>query len=126
MCHESKQSHVYRYDEGKCRVVTSSKEELMVSVGLYVHLQAKPGREDDIGAFLTGALPLVEAEPATRAWFAIRLSESEFGIFDVFPDHEGRLAHLDGPVAAALLERADDLLEAPPDIRTIDVLAFKL
>jgi quinol monooxygenase YgiN len=98
----------------------------MVSVGLYVHLQAKPGREDDVGAFLAGALPLVEAEPATRAWFAIRLNESEFGIFDVFPDDEGRSAHLEGPVAAALLEHADDLLTAPPDIRAFDVLASKL
>jgi quinol monooxygenase YgiN len=120
------QSHVYRYDERNCRVVTSSKEELMVSVGLYVHLQAKPGREDDVAAFLAGALPLVEAEPETTAWFAIRLNESEFGIFDVFPDHQGRASHLDGPVAAALLEHADDLLAAPPDIRTLDVLASKL
>lgn len=98
----------------------------MVSVGLYVHLEARAGKEDELARFLAGALPLVQSEPETRAWFALKLGDSAFGIFDVFPDDAGRQAHLSGPVAAALTERADELLASPPDIRPLDVLASKL
>jgi quinol monooxygenase YgiN len=98
----------------------------MVTVGLLVRLEAKPGREDEVAAFLQGALPLVEQEPATVAWFALRLGPSTFGIFDVFPDDAGRKAHLSGAVAAALMERAPELFATPPVIEELDVLAAKL
>lgn len=98
----------------------------MVTVGLLVRLEAKPGREDEVASFLEGALPLVEQEPATIAWFALRLGPSTFGIFDVFPDDAGRKAHLSGAVAAALIERAPDLFAEPPAIDEVDVLAAKL
>ncbi len=98
----------------------------MVSVGLLVRLEAKPGKEADVQSFLEGGLEIVEQEPETTAWFAIRLGPSESGIFDVFPDDSGRQAHLSGAVAAALMERADELLASPPEIQNIDVLASKL
>jgi quinol monooxygenase YgiN len=98
----------------------------MVTVGLLVRLEAKPGREDEVASFLEGALPLVEQEPATIAWFALRLGPSTFGIFDVFPDDAGRKAHLSGAVAAALMERAPDLFAESPAIDEVDVLAAKL
>lgn len=98
----------------------------MVTVGLLVRLEAKPGREGEVASFLEGALPLVEQEPATIAWFALRLGPSTFGIFDVFPDDAGRKAHLSGAVAAALMERAPDLFAEPPAIDEVDVLAAKL
>lgn len=98
----------------------------MTTVGLYVRLEAKPGREADVANFLKGALPLVEAEPATTAWFAIRMGPSTFGIFDVFPDDAGRQAHLNGKVAAALMANASELLAEAPRIEQIDVLADKL
>lgn len=91
-----------------------------------MRLEAKPGREADVEAFLKSAVPLVQAEPATTAWFAIRIGPSTFGIFDVFPDDAGRQAHLSGKVAAALMANASDLLSAAPDIQPIDVLADKL
>jgi quinol monooxygenase YgiN len=68
----------------------------------------------------------VQEEPATIAWFAIRLGPSEFGIFDAFLDDAGRQAHLGGQVAAALMAQAPDLLERPPVIEPVDVLAAKL
>ncbi len=98
----------------------------MVTTGLLVTLQAKPGREQEVADFLASAQSLAEAEPDTTAWFAIRIDESTFGIFDVFPDDEGRQAHLAGPIAAALMEKADELLATAPDIKPIDVLAAKL
>jgi quinol monooxygenase YgiN len=93
---------------------------------LYVRLQAKPGQEDEVRAFLESAMPLVEAEPDTTAWFAIQMGPSEFGIFDAFPGEEGRAAHLSGAVASALMGKADELLAEAPDIHQVDVLADKL
>jgi quinol monooxygenase YgiN len=98
----------------------------MVKVALFVQLEAKPGKEADVEAFLRGGLALVEDEPATIAWFALRLGPSTFGIFDAFPDDAGRQAHLAGRVAAALMSQAPDLLAQPPTIENIDVLAAKL
>jgi quinol monooxygenase YgiN len=98
----------------------------MVSVGLWVPLQAKPGREEDVARFLEGGRALVDEEPATTAWFAVRLGPSEFAIFDVFPDDSGRQAHLSGKVAEALMAQASELLAQPPDIKQVDVIAAKL
>ena len=98
----------------------------MVNVALYVQLEAKPGKEAEVESFLRSGLPLVEAEPATIAWFGIRLGPSTFGIFDAFPDEAGRQAHLSGKVAEALMANASELLAEPPVIRKVDVLAAKL
>ena len=98
----------------------------MVTVGLLVRLVAKPGKEAEVIGFLEGGLALVEEEPATIAWFAIRLGPSEFGIFDAFPDDTGRQAHLGGQVAAALMAQAPELLAQPPVIEPVDVLAARL
>jgi quinol monooxygenase YgiN len=98
----------------------------MVTTGLIVRLDAQPGKEGELETFLVDALPLVEGEPQTLAWFAVRTSESSFAIVDVFPDEAGRQAHLDGPVAAALIEKASELLVTAPEIERVDVLAAKL
>ena len=98
----------------------------MVSVGLLVRLAARPGKAADVASFLEGGLSVVEEEPATIAWFAIRLGPSQFGIFDAFPDDAGRQAHLAGRVAAALMAQASELLAQPPAIEPVDVIAAKL
>lgn len=77
-------------------------------------------------SFLRGGLPLVEEEPATVAWFGIRLGPATFGIFDAFPNDAGRQAHLSGKVAAALMAKASELFAQPPIIEKADVLAAKL
>ncbi|CAE6807407.1 putative quinol monooxygenase [Paraburkholderia domus] len=98
----------------------------MVKLALYVRLEAKPGKEQDVEAFLLGGLPLVEEEPATTAWFGMKLGPSTYAIFDAFPDEAGREAHLNGKVAAALMAKAGELFATPPSIHKIDVLAAKL
>ena len=98
----------------------------MVTVGVLARLEAKPGKEEEVARFLEGALPLAQQEEATTAWFAIRMGPSTFGIFDVFPDEPRREAHLAGPIAAGLMQRADELLTEPPMIEKVDVLASKL
>jgi quinol monooxygenase YgiN len=98
----------------------------MVKVGLLVRLEARPGKEQELEAFLRSALPLAEEEPQTVAWFALRFGPSSFGIFDVFPDDAGRQAHLAGRIAAALGVRAAELLSTAPVIEQLDTLASKL
>jgi quinol monooxygenase YgiN len=98
----------------------------MVKLGFLARIVARPGKEEEVSALLSGALALAEQEPGTLAWFAIRLSKSEFGIFDAFPHEPARKAHIEGPIAAALLARADELLSEPPRIDAVDVLAAKL
>ena len=98
----------------------------MVRVGLLVRVQAKPGKEAEVAQFLTDAQAIVDQEPDTRAWFAIQFDASTFGIFDVFPDDEGRQAHLSGKVAAALQAKAAELFAQPPRIEKIEVLAAKV
>ena len=97
----------------------------MAKFAILAHMEAKPGKEDEVAAFLQGALPLVQEEPGTRTWYAVRFGPSLFGIFDTFDDESGRQAHLNGKVAAALMANASELFSSPPDIQQIDVLAEK-
>jgi quinol monooxygenase YgiN len=106
------------------------EEEFMsankLTVGLLVRLEAKPGKETEVEQFLKGGLAVVQGEPATITWYAIRLGPSTFGIFDTFPDNSGRDAHLNGKLAAALMARAGDLFSKPPQIEKVDILSAKL
>jgi quinol monooxygenase YgiN len=100
----------------------------MTKYALYVPLEAKPGKEKEVANFLLSALPLVNAEAGTISWFAIQEAPSRFAIFDTFDDEAGRDAHLNGKVAAALMEKvkAGDLFANRPEIHKIEVLADKL
>lgn len=98
----------------------------MTTVALVVKLTAKQGSEADVGQFLTGAVDLANQEAGTPVWFALRTDESTFWIVDAFPSDTERQAHLDGPIAAALMDNADRLLSSPPEILKADVLADKI
>lgn len=95
------------------------------SVGLLVTLEAKSGKEKELAKFLKAALDLVVEEPDTSTWYAFRINANQFGIYDTFPNEEGRKAHLAGKVAKALEAKADELLTSPPEIQPVEVLAFK-
>jgi quinol monooxygenase YgiN len=107
-------------------MATTNRRYIMVKTALFVRLEAKPGKKQEVERFFAGALPLVMEEPATVAWFGIRLSPTTFGIFDAFPDEAGRGAHLAGKVAAALMAKADELFSTPPSIEQVEILAAKL
>jgi quinol monooxygenase YgiN len=98
----------------------------MVNHALLLQLEAKRGKGDELEQFLGNALPLVTAEPSTLTWFALRFGKSQYGIFDAFPDEEGRTRHLTGPVPAALEDVADELLAEAPRVRRAAVLASVL
>lgn len=93
---------------------------------MLARLEAKSGKEAEVAALLESALALANTEPATIVWFALRLGPSTFGIFDAFPDDAGRQAHLRGPIAAALMAKAPELLAHPPVIDPVEVLAAKI
>jgi quinol monooxygenase YgiN len=103
----------------------SSSQRSSVTVSLLARLEAKPGKEAELEAFLKSALPLAEGEPLTVHWFALKLGPSTFGIFDTFAAEEGRAAHLGGPIAAALMAKAPELLAREPVIERVDLLAVK-
>lgn len=98
----------------------------MVKLALFVRLKAKPGKADALQKFLEGGLELANAEAETPVWFALRFDAQTFGIFDAFASERGREAHLNGPIAAALMAHADELLSEPPSIEKVDLLAVKL
>jgi len=98
----------------------------MVKVALYVRLEAKPGKEKDVAQFLEAGLGMANQETTTPVWFALQLSPSVFGIFDAFDDESGRQAHLNGPIAKALMAKAGELFSKPPAIERVDVLGAKL
>jgi quinol monooxygenase YgiN len=97
----------------------------MAKLALVARLEAKPGKEQEVADFLKSALPLAQGELGTISWYACQLSESTFGIFDTFEAEEGREAHLNGPIAAALMANADRLLAKPPVIEKLTILAEK-
>jgi quinol monooxygenase YgiN len=98
----------------------------MNQAGLLVTLQARPGKEAEVEGFLKSALPLVEAEMGTTAWFAFKVGPATLGIFDTFKHEAGRTAHVNGEVAKALFARAEELFVSAPQIQKPDILAEKL
>ena len=98
----------------------------MITVGLFVRLQAKSGKEEELAAFLMKGLALANRETTTPVWFALRIAGGSFAIFDAFADESGRQAHLNGPIAAALIAQAPHLLAEPPAIQQLEIMGSKL
>jgi quinol monooxygenase YgiN len=97
----------------------------MSKLGIWVQLEAKPGKEKEVEAFLKSAQPLAECEPGTITWYAIKMGPGKYGIFDTFADESGRNAHLNGEIAKALFAKANELFAKPPDVAKPEVLASK-
>jgi len=98
----------------------------MVSVGLYVRLEAKHGKDKELAAFLQQALQMANQEATTELWFALRLGSTTFASVDAFEDEEGRQSHRNGPIAKALFANALSLFAAPPSIEKAEILGAKL
>ena len=98
----------------------------MVKYAILARVEAKPGKEEAVEQFLKSALPMAEDEEGTVSWYALKIGPSTFGIFDTFNDEDGREAHLNGKIAAALMQYADELLARPPVIEKVELLAVKI
>ena len=97
----------------------------MDRVAVWAVLESKPGKEEEVEAFLKSAQYLVEKEPDTTNWYALRIGPSKYGIFDTFPDERGRVAHLTGEIARALAARAPELFVNGLEILRVSILASK-
>jgi len=97
----------------------------MAKLAIYAHLTPKPGKEKDVEALLKKGAEMAAGEKQTIAWFGFKESDTSYGIFDTFDDEAGREAHLNGPIAAALMAKADELLSSPPKIFKIEIIAEK-
>jgi quinol monooxygenase YgiN len=98
---------------------------MAVKLGLLATLEAKPGRGDDLARFLESGRALAVEEEGTVTWYAFKISDSSYGIFDTFETEDGRQAHINGEIPKALAAVGADLLASDPDIRPVDVLAVK-
>jgi len=97
----------------------------MEKLALLARVEAKPGKENEVLEFLKSALPLAQDEPGTVRWYALKIGPSTFGIFDTFQTEEGRQAHLNGQIAAALMVKASVLLAKDPVIEPVELIAIK-
>ena len=103
-----------------------AESRITLPAAILARVEAKPGKDAAIKAFLKSAFPLANAAPYTSVWFALKMGPSKLGIFNVFPHAEGRTAHLNGQIAAALMANAAELLSQPPSIEMVEVLASKM
>jgi quinol monooxygenase YgiN len=97
----------------------------MDRVAIWAVIESKPGKEDEVEAFLKSAQALAQREPETTSWYAVRIGPSKFGIFDTFPDERGQVAHLTGEIAKALAAKAPELFAKEPEIHRLSILAAK-
>jgi quinol monooxygenase YgiN len=102
------------------------RSDEMITVGLFVRLEAKQGKEGELAAFLMQGLELANQETTTPVWFALRVGGRSFAIFDAFENEAGRQAHLHGPIAEALMAQAPHLLAEPPAIQQLEIMGAKL
>ena len=98
---------------------------MTVTLGLFAQLEAKPGKGTELAAFLESGRALAVAEEGTVTWYAFKLDDTTFGIFDTFETENARQAHINGEIPKALATVGPELLARDPDIRPIDILAVK-
>lgn len=97
----------------------------MDKFAIWAQVEAKPGKENEVEAFLKSAQPLAVSEPGTTTWYAVKIGPSTFGIYDTFPDENARTAHINGEIAKALFAKVDELFSKPPTINLLTILASK-
>jgi 3-oxoacyl-[acyl-carrier protein] reductase len=105
--------------------VTTEETDMAVKLGLLAQLQAKPGKGEELGAFLQSGRELALAEQGTVTWYAFKIDDTHYGIFDTFETEDARQAHINGEIPKALTQVAGELLASDPDIRPVDIIAVK-
>jgi quinol monooxygenase YgiN len=98
---------------------------MTVQLGILALLEAKPGKGDELAAFLEAGRALALAEEGTVTWYAFKISDTSYGIFDTFETEDARDAHLAGQIPQALGQVAPDLLAGEPNIRMVGLVAVK-
>jgi quinol monooxygenase YgiN len=98
---------------------------MTVTLGILALLEAKAGKGEQLAAFLKAGRELAVAEQGTVTWYAFKISDTSYGIFDTFATDDARTAHINGQIPAALTQVSADLLAREPDIQPVNVLAVK-
>ena len=98
---------------------------MTVTLGILALLEAKAGKGEQLAAFLKAGRDLAVAEEGTVTWYAFKISDTSYGIFDTFATDDARTAHINGQIPAALAEVSADLLARAPDIQPVSLLAVK-
>jgi quinol monooxygenase YgiN len=109
-----------------CPVASHELEVATMSkLAIWAQVEAKAGKEQDVAEFLKSAQALAEKELGTITWYAVKLGDAKFGIFDTFADEKGREAHLNGEIAKALFGKARELFVREPEVHKLEILAAK-
>jgi quinol monooxygenase YgiN len=98
---------------------------MTVTLGILALLEAKAGKGDELAAFLKAGRNLAVAEEGTVTWYAFKISDTSYGIFDTFATDDARTAHINGQIPAALAQVSADLLARAPDIQPVNLVAVK-
>ena len=98
---------------------------MTVTLGILALLEAKAGKGDELAEFLKAGRELAVAEEGTVTWYAFKISDTSYGIFDTFATGDARTAHINGQIPAALAQVSADLLAREPDIQPVSLLAVK-
>ena len=98
---------------------------MTVTLGILALLEAKPGKGDELAAFLKSGRDLAVAEEGTVTWYAFKISDTSYGIFDTFATDDARTAHINGQIPAALAQVSAGLLARAPDIQPVNLVAVK-
>jgi len=97
----------------------------MATKAIWVMLKAKPGKEADVEAFLKQGAAMSLDEPKTVTWYGVKIAPGMYGVFDTFDDEAGRDAHVNGPIAKALMANAAELFSNDLKIEKMEILADK-
>jgi quinol monooxygenase YgiN len=96
-----------------------------MKIGLLARIEAKPEFADKVEQLLRDAAGLADQEAQTVTWYSFRQDATTFGVFDTFEHEQGRQAHLQGQIAAALMGAAETMLSSAPVITPVDLLGVK-
>lgn len=97
----------------------------MDKFAIWSYMKVKPGKEQEVEEFLKYAHSLIEQEPGTTTFYALKIGPSTYGTFDTFTDEAARDAHANGLVAKALLAKVEELFTQPPEIVQTTILEAK-
>lgn len=98
----------------------------MLTVGTLTRVEIQLGNEKIVEHALQEAFSLVQQEPYTPTWVAVRQGPFTISVFDAFPDETDRQTHLADGRHRERLARVNSLLTQPRTTEMHQVLGVKL
>jgi quinol monooxygenase YgiN len=98
----------------------------MDKFAIWSRMEVKPGKEQELEAFLKHAHTLIAHESGTTTFYTLKVGSSTYSTFNTFADEAALNAHVNGSVAKALLARSDELFLHPPQIVKTTIIEAKV